>query len=98
PLGAAARRAAALAACRRLVGPQHRVARRHIGILEARPPVDELLRHFAALAAQREEVVRGAKAGMLEQPVRPGPGALLEARLQRPDLLDRRLEAARDGD
>ena len=58
----------------------------------------ELAFELAAPAAQVEEIVAGAKARMLEQPVRTLAGALLEARLQRPDLLDRRLEAARDRD
>ena len=50
---------------------------------------------LAAPAAEIQEIPAGAKARMLEQPVRTLARALLEARLQRPDLLDRRLEAAR---
>src|SRR5689334_5956035 len=94
PLAAAAR----ALALRRLVGLQHRRARLVAGILEARPPVDERGGRLAALRADRQEIIGGAKARMLEEAGGPRAGALLEARLQRPDLLDRRLEAARDRD
>ena len=80
-------------------GLQHRFALVVARVLEARPPVDERLRHLARRsAAQLEEIVGGAEPRVLEQPVRTRARPLLEARLQRPDLLDRRLEAARDRD
>ena len=82
----------------RFVRTQHRLALAFGRILEARPPVDEILRHFAGRAAQRQEVVGRAEALVLEQAIGTRAGALLEARLQSPDLLDVGLEAARHGD
>ena len=102
PRGACARgRATAALALRALVRLQHRLALVGPGVGEAVPPsgeTRELAFELAAPAAQIQEVPAGAKARMLEQPVRALAGALLEARLQRPDLLDRRLEPARDRD
>ena len=43
-------------------------------------------------AAQHQEIEAGAEARVLEQAERPLPDALLEARLQRPDFLHRRLK------
>ena len=96
-LAPAAARAAAL--LRRLVGLQHRLALvRRVASWKRVHQSTSACGTSPDLAAQREEVVGGAKARVLEQAVRPRAGALLEARLQRPDLLDRRLEAARDRD
>ena len=95
---AAARAATRL---RGLVRFQHRLALVGPGAGEAVPPVGEageLALELAALAAQLEEIPARAVTRMLEQPVRALAGALLEARLQRPDFLDRRLEPARDRD
>src|SRR5262249_43801418 len=66
-------------------------------VLETLPPVGKyggFTFELAAVAAQAQEVVTGAEARVLEQPERPLSGALLEARLERPDFLDRRLEPA----
>ena len=68
-------------------------------MLEALPPVGKpsaFAFELAAVAAQTQEVVPCAEARMLEQPEGALSGSLLEARLQRPDLLDRRFEAAWD--
>ncbi len=81
------------------LGLQHRLALVGPGIRETIPPRCESLEltfELAAPAAKVEKVPAGAKAGMLEQPVGTLAGALLEARLQRPDFLDGRLEPARD--
>ena len=66
-------------------------------MLEAIPPLGKrgkLAFHFAAGAAQPQEIVAGAEARMLEQTKRTLARALLETRLQCPGLLDGRLEAA----
>ena len=47
----------------------------------------DLLRRVRRRGAQREEVVAGAEARVLEQPVGPVAAALQEARLQQPQLL-----------
>src|SRR5581483_3075469 len=86
-------------ALRRLVGLEHR---RPVGfscIGETIPPLRQIREgtlELAAPAAQIEEVPRRAVTRMLEQPERTLSGALLETRLQRPDLLDGGFEAARD--
>ena len=80
------------------VGQQHRLARFLVGALERAPPGFDFRRHFAARRAQREEIVGHAEARQLEQPVRALAGALLEARLHRPDLAHGRGEPARDGE
>src|SRR6185503_7163558 len=90
----AAPRASAL--LRRFVGLKHRVARVLRCLLELRPPVYERHRHFAAFTAQHEEIICGAKPRMLEEASGPDACTLLEARLQRPDLLDRRFESPRN--
>ena len=68
-----------------------------LGILECQPPLREFRRHLAALATQRQKVVRGAEALGFEQPERPLARALLEPRLQRPDLLHHPDKALGDG-
>src|SRR6266496_5239807 len=83
------------------VGFQHRHALVVARAGEAIPPVGEareLAFEFAALAAQREEIPAGPITRMLDEPERTPARALQETRLQRPDLLDRRFEAARDGE
>ena len=62
----------------------------------ARHQASSSARHFAARRAQREEIVGHAEARRLEQPVGALAGALLEARLHRPDLAHGRGEPARD--
>src|SRR5205823_5871823 len=62
---------------RRFLRLQHRRASFGRLVLEARPPFDERRRHFAALAAKREKIVRGAKTRMLEKTKRTRAGALL---------------------
>src|ERR1700687_4094554 len=74
-----------LALFRRFLGPQHVLALFHAAMLEAIPPVGErgkLAFHLAAGAAQPQEIVAGAKAGVLEQAKRALSRALLEAPLQ----------------
>ena len=64
--------------------------------LRGRVQVREFAFHFTAVAAQAKEVVSRTKTWMLQQAERSLSGALLEARLQRPDLLDRGFEASRN--
>src|SRR5262249_693349 len=62
--------------------------------LEPLPPLCELRGSLTARAAQHQEVVPRAELLVDEQRERPAPAPLLEARLQRPDLLHHRGEAA----
>ncbi len=89
--------APALLLRRRLVGDQHALALVRARVAGSAPTIARLpAAHSADCRAQGEEVVRGAKARMLEQPVRALAAALQEARLQQPQLLHGRVEAARD--
>src|SRR5262245_61025957 len=67
-----------------------------LGLGEAPPPARELRQDFAALGAQHQEVIAGAKARMREEAERPLARALVEPRLDRPDLLHRRGQPPRD--
>src|SRR5499427_6403236 len=62
--------------------------------LEPLPPLREIPGSLAARAAQQQEVVPRAELLVDEQREGPATAALLEARLQRPDLLHHRGEAA----
>ena len=63
--------------------------------LDFRPPRGEFAGHEAGLGAQHQEVVRSAKARMVQQRQRAAPLAPLEARLQQKDLAQRHREAFR---
>src|SRR5262249_17337344 len=76
-----------------LVLAQHVLALAGTHVLEPLPPFGRLLRCVCGGRTQLEEVVCGAKARMLEQPVRAMAAALQEARLQQPQLLHGRVEA-----
>jgi hypothetical protein len=63
------------------------------------PPFGEagaLAFELTAFATEIEEIPASAVAGVLEQAEWALAGALLEARLQRPDFLDRSFETSRD--
>lgn len=69
-----------------------------VAALEVGPPVGEFLWQFARGTAQREEVVAGAEARRLQQPIRHAARALLKARLHAPDFLHVGGEAPLDGE
>src|SRR5262249_29583779 len=62
------------------VARQHLLSLRFARVLEALPPVADLGRHLAALAAQLQEVVGGPESRMLKEAPRALAEALLEAR------------------
>src|SRR5262249_31645511 len=66
------------------------------GALKTLPPLRQLRGRLAARAAQHQEVVPRAELLVHEQTEGAAPAPLLEARLQRPDLLHHRGESARD--
>src|SRR5258706_625767 len=80
----------------RLVAHQHALPVIRARFLEALPPARDLLRRVRAGRAQREEVVRGAEARVLQHAVGTLAAALEEPRLHEPELLHGRVEAPRD--
>src|SRR5205085_10882442 len=80
----------------RLFAHQHALALVRTGVLEALPPLRGFLRRVRRGGTQREEIIGGAEARVLQQPVGTLAAALEEPRLQQPQLLHRRVEAPRD--
>src|SRR5436309_1148532 len=92
---AAAPAAARLARLRR---HEHRLALGLACLLEFFPPLREFLGRLAAAAPQHEEVESGPESLVPQEAEGTAAAPLLEARLQRPDLLHHGGEAARNGE